>query len=642
MATGDLNMIIRPVINGSVSETSETIFFAASELQKYLTFISDDEFAVVPATQISNDDAVYLFVGAKELPCVENTQLDDAIYINVKGTKGVISGTNERAVLIGVYRYLREIGFSFLQPGKHGEIYPESFSAKDVFVCEKASYRHRTICIEGSVFQQNMMNMIDWLPKVGMSGYFAQFSNPRIFMERWYEQFKSQYRKNAVFTDREYADITELAEREIKKRGLLYHKVGHGWTTLPVGIKHIRWELYEGEIAPEDKELLALVDGERRFFMKMPVATNLCYSNPVARERLVKHVVDYCRENPYVEYLHFWMSDGEKNNCECENCRNIRASDWMVKILNELDKRLTEENLNTKIVFIAYCDFIWAPETERIINPDRFTFGFAPINRSFMKPFDSNEIEETKPYKLNDSQTPVRESEYLGHLREWQNVFNGDSFDFDYHLIYAHYADFGMNFLYDLYRDIKELKNIGLNGYVSCQIQRMFFPTSLGMNILARTLWNRDEAFENIVYDVLSAEFGENYAEVENYLRKLSEYGFMAPLNKQESIVSDKYRNRVAKSFELIEKFVPTVERELAKPNHKKAWEKLKFHTELYKLVLDFYLGFINTGEPASVDDIEEFVKKNELKFKDDFDAMYFYLLFKGRYSEALKESLNK
>ena len=41
--------------------------------------------------------------------------------IDVKNMAGTITGSNARAVLIACYRFLREIGFAFVKPGKYGD-----------------------------------------------------------------------------------------------------------------------------------------------------------------------------------------------------------------------------------------------------------------------------------------------------------------------------------------------------------------------------------------------------------------------------------------------------------------------------------------------------------------------------------------
>ena len=50
---------------------------------------------------------------------------DDLLSIHVTNGTGVISGPNERSVLLGVYRYLRELGCRFLFPGKDGELFAD-------------------------------------------------------------------------------------------------------------------------------------------------------------------------------------------------------------------------------------------------------------------------------------------------------------------------------------------------------------------------------------------------------------------------------------------------------------------------------------------------------------------------------------
>ena len=111
---------------------------------------------------------------------------DDAIQISVKDKKGYIAGSNERSILIGVYRFLSEWGISFIRPGKYGTVFPKECSAKDIEIFEKASKRFRTVCIEGAISIENALDMIDWMPKVGFNSYFIQFSLPHVFFDRWY------------------------------------------------------------------------------------------------------------------------------------------------------------------------------------------------------------------------------------------------------------------------------------------------------------------------------------------------------------------------------------------------------------------------------------------------------------------------
>ncbi|RHC44577.1 hypothetical protein DW841_28975 [Hungatella hathewayi] len=50
----------------------------------------------------------------------------DAYAISVTDLGGSIKGSNNRSVLLGAYRYLKELGFAFLRPDREGERIPAS------------------------------------------------------------------------------------------------------------------------------------------------------------------------------------------------------------------------------------------------------------------------------------------------------------------------------------------------------------------------------------------------------------------------------------------------------------------------------------------------------------------------------------
>lgn len=103
---------------------------------------------------------------------------DDHIVVKVENGAGIITGSNERSVLMATYRFMYELGCRYLYPGADGEKIPErSLDYKDLksFVDEKPSYRHRGVMIEGSVSFEHVINTINWLPKVGMNIFYSQF-----------------------------------------------------------------------------------------------------------------------------------------------------------------------------------------------------------------------------------------------------------------------------------------------------------------------------------------------------------------------------------------------------------------------------------------------------------------------------------
>ncbi len=624
---------IRPIIVKITEKEKRTLLFAAYELQKYLSKVTEADFAVIPSLEHNQDEAGAIYIGidlCSKLPKVENKELDDAICIHVSDFCGTITGNNARATLIAAYRYLKELGFAFLRPGEGGEYYPDELFEEEISVCEKASYRHRAICIEGSVFQKNLNDMIDWVPKAAMNGYFIQFKQPKEFFDRWYSE-ETPYRAKAEISKDDMQAIMMLAEDEIEKRSLLYHGVGHGWTSLAFGIEGTDWYVHE-EPAEEYRELLAEVNGERKLWGGVPLNTNLCYSNPVARERVTDAILNYCKEHQNVSYLHFWLADGTNNNCECENCKGKRTSDYYVMMLNELDEKLTKAGLDTKIVFLVYVDLLWAPMEEKLNNKDRFVLMFAPISRTYSSSFKPEGKGEKKPYVLNRLEFPKVVADNIAYLNDWKKEFDGDSFDFDYHFMWDHYFDLPQfRHAQVLSEDIKNLDNIGLNGLVSCQIQRAFLPTCLNMNVMAETLWNKEADFDEICDSVLLTEFGEEADAVKEFLASLSDLGCPVALRGEENLVSKKCAEKLKEALSVIDDFDEMIDTELYSAQDEKvamAWEKLAFFSELYRMMLELYLD-VAEGKPiGNRDHIHDFAQQNEMRFKDEFDVVYFLSTF--------------
>ena len=101
----------------SVETNNETVFFAASELRKYLKMMfTDNNFDIgFKAGEIK----IGLFGDLNIEPQVGSySDCDDVLYIETKGFEGVISGNNPGSVLLSVYEYLKAEGCRWLFPAK--------------------------------------------------------------------------------------------------------------------------------------------------------------------------------------------------------------------------------------------------------------------------------------------------------------------------------------------------------------------------------------------------------------------------------------------------------------------------------------------------------------------------------------------
>jgi len=580
----------------------KVVDFAVQELVKYLKQM--DSKLVVDVLQMASIDESFkgiIWVGcddklAAQLPKVDVPALDDGIAIAVENGEGYISGTNERSVLLAVYRFLKALGCDWVRPGKEGERIPEKAVEKaeiNVTMCEAASYRHRGVCIEGADTYENIYDMIDYLPKVGMNEYFVQFMVPGTFFKRWYNHEANPKLAKEPLSRDEIDAMTRSLEGEISRRGLGYHKTGHGWTCEPFGIDGTAWDSQRKYEVPEDTyQYLAEVNGKRELWGNVPLNTELCYSNKEARDKITDAITEYCKVNKHVSILHFWLSDGYNNHCECANCITKRPADWYMIILNELDAKLTAAGVDTKIVFLIYHGLLWEPVVERLNNPDRFIMMYAPISREYGKDYtESLEYnEELPPYVHNKCVAPTSLNQNMAHLRRWQEGFKGDSFSFDYHLMWAHCSDPGYErCARNLFNDMRDLHKVGLNGMSSCQIQRTFFPTALPFNMMAAALWDENCDYEAAADAYYASAFGEDGALVRDYMKKLSDLMLVynAPAR---NAVKPPYCTDYEAVRATIENFTPIIERNAANANAcQENWQLLAYHQEYSKLFVEAF-----------------------------------------------------
>jgi len=580
------------------------IDFAAAELKKYMSHMDDSlEYVIMSfeGYRSSVESAVWLGLDkAFPVPEVADRKLDDGISICVHGQTGYISGTNSRSVLMGVYRFLKELGCAFVRPGTDGEVIPKRILADvNVEVLEAPSYRHRGVCIEGAVSAEHVLRNIDWLPKVGMNSFFNQFQIPFTFYDRWYTHLHNPEYEPENFNLEDAEGIMNASVSELKRRGLLYHAAGHGWTCEPFGIEGSGWDVKDYEVPEETKPYLALVNGKRELWGGVPLNTNLCYSSEYVKDTMAHAVAEYCLKYPTVDVVHIWLADASNNHCECEQCKDHRPADLYVELLNRIDEVLTEKFIETKVVFLIYVDLLWEPLKARLENPDRFILMFAPITRTYTQSLADAEvfdIETLLPYEKNKAIFPKSVSENLARLFKWQEHFEGDSFVYDYHYMWDHFLDPGyFEMARILYRDMKHLDKYHLGGMISCQNQRVFFPTGLGMTAMAEVLWDKTIAFEDIAERYFYNAFGAEGKAVIGYLEKLSEL-FQPPYLRGEcSVVDAAIAEKYAQIPGVVDQFAQKIRDVLADTSlnlesaQRKSWEYLVPHGELCKLMAHIF-----------------------------------------------------
>ena len=314
-------------------QNHEVFQFAEKELKDYWKKMQEKS----DALQVPGSYRLRLELAAGGGSCHETEQsamAPDGYVIDTGEQGGVIAGNNPCSVLIGVYAWLQSAGCHFLRPGRKYEIIEPLSGLAALSMTEKktASLRHRGVCIEGADSLENILDFIDWLPKMGYNSFFLQFKLPYTFMARWYHHENNPLLPEEEFdTDRAEA-YTETERREMKRRGLKLHQVGHGWTGDVIGFPAVEWKPASRKPTGEETGMMAQLNGTRELFHGIPMNTNLCYSDETVMKAFTDQIVRYAVQNPDIDYLHVWLADEYNNVCECDSCKKELPSDQYVRI----------------------------------------------------------------------------------------------------------------------------------------------------------------------------------------------------------------------------------------------------------------------------------------------------------------------
>ena len=508
-----------------------TVDFAAEELKKYLRMMMPEAGEIFIKYDPEAKDGFRLGLMEDfglDTSEAEDLVLDDILHIDTDAEGGIIAGSNYRSILLSVYRYLTINGCRWFFPGVDGEYIPVK-TVEATKYHKMADCRFRGQCNEGAEYQPNMMEVIDFQPKIGMNVFMMEFDNPKVYYDYYYGSHHNEKNRppepiNATIAKQ----WKRQCEAELSKRSLQFHDMGHGWTAEPFGISSTNGWVREDEnpVPPEMRQYLALCNGERELWRGVALSTQFCMSNPEARSIVAKYIANYAEMHQNVDYLHVWLADGAYNQCECEECQKANPTDWYVMMLNEIDERLTAKGLDTRIVFICYTDTTWAPLYEKLKNTKRFSFMLAAITRTYQTPVPQ-ELPDIKiqPYVRNKAGTyPGTVEEYILHAKDWKKAGDCPSLVYEYHFWLHQYRDPGsLWFAKLIHDDIKGYYKHGFNGIIEDGSQRSFFPTGFHFLTYAATLFDTKVDLEELKKDYFSHAFGDVWQEVINYLTEIGE-----------------------------------------------------------------------------------------------------------------------
>jgi hypothetical protein len=216
---------------------------------------------------------------------------------------------------------------------------------------------------------------------------------------------------------------------------------------------------------------------------------------------------------------------------------------------------------------------------------------------------------------------PSGVAENVRLLNLWQKDFTGDSFDFDYHMMWEHIKDAGYaNIAKIIFDDMQNLDRIGLNGMVSCQVQRAAFPTGLVLNMMADGLWDKKADYNVRANHFYLSAFDAGGLAVREYLEELSELlHFKYIRNEVKPDGDETFLNNCLKAIEHVLAFESTINTNIESSqneNIQKSWIYLEYHAEYTKLFAKaLYLRYSGDTETMkkAAREFYEFLRKNEM-----------------------------
>lgn len=116
----------------------------------------------------------------------------------------------------------------------------------------------------------------------------------------------------------------------------------------------------------------------------------------------------------------------------------------------------------------------------------------------------------TPPFELNHIRRFQTLEENLGHWDQRREIWQGDTFSFDYCLGRV------------IAQDMEALGGLGLNGLMSCQELRCGFPTALLNYVMGLKLWQPKLDIRALIETCFSGAFGAGWGKALLYLERVS------------------------------------------------------------------------------------------------------------------------
>ena len=163
------------------SPDCETISFAAAELERYLKAVNS-AFAFSHASESSaaNDCTIHLNTDLDpELSSGLDSRADDLFLISLSNGKGSIQGSNPRSVLLGMYAFLRRLGYRFLLPDE--TVMPHQLSLAALTCSYSPPCATEASALRGLTLLKMFWILLTGFPSLDSTASFFNLKSPIFF-----------------------------------------------------------------------------------------------------------------------------------------------------------------------------------------------------------------------------------------------------------------------------------------------------------------------------------------------------------------------------------------------------------------------------------------------------------------------------
>ena len=461
---------------------SEVEQFAAKELQRYLNLMTGATFPIVKGGASGN----VIRIGSGMLPAsfIANHQLGFDGYVDqARPGKILLAGVNGRATLFSVYAFLRELGCRWFAPNfdyygaATGERIPKANPLR-VPVLNRAitpSMKYRSLDIgEGHTHTvETLIQMIEWMPKVGMNVLKCPLN------------FQGQGRTK-------WDNWREALIPELKKRDLLIEVGGHGYQNF----------LPQAQYFARHPDWFGMVDGKRSKATQVVFETG----NPQAMHQFLQNIKAYLQAHPEIDIFDLWPPDGAEWSESPESKKLGSPTRRHALVVNAVARMVKADFPHMKVEFLAYQNYLNPPKDVQF--EDNTILDFCPIRRTYQEP-------------IWDEQSPLNR-QYLEPLHEWlkRDVFKGDV------LIYTYYQKYSWRSLpIDIPKLITEethyYKSLGVSGMGIYSEPANWFTYETNHYFFARATMHANLDPAQALGDYARKRFGPAWAAMEKYFQTM-------------------------------------------------------------------------------------------------------------------------